>query len=137
MNDYSTGAESNGALLMRLLKTNLLEIICKERHDKKLVRLYGVGDYWHAFEESAYQLSRLFEIHEVTILTHQDFPFPVVMTSISDDELRIYGNNHIFYLKDSGYRELVGTDFLTGQYREWHRKQIMDNGIPSIILTIG
>lgn len=45
------------------------------------------------------------------------------MASISDDELQAYGKNHIFKRKSPGYRELVGVEISTKQYKEWHKKK--------------
>lgn len=81
------------------------------------------SNYWHAFEESAYQLSQLFVTHDVTVLRHKVYPFPVLMVSISDDELQAYGKNHIFRKKVSGYRELVGIGISMKRYKEWHKKR--------------
>lgn len=91
---------------MELIETCLFDIIHTEDTTGRFIRLYGAGDYWHAFEESAYQLSQLFVTHDVTVLRHKVYPFPVLMVSISDDELQAYGKNHIFRKKVSGYREL-------------------------------
>lgn len=90
---------------MELIETCLFDIIHTEDTTGRFIRLYGAGDYWHAFEESAYQLSQLFVTHDVTVLRHKVYPFPVLMVSISDDELQAYGKNHIFRKKVSGYRE--------------------------------
>lgn len=63
--------------LMELIETCLFDIIHTEDTTGRFIRLYGAGDYWHAFEESAYQLSQLFVTHDVTYsgikFTH--FPF--------------------------------------------------------------
>lgn len=61
----------------------------------------------------------------VTVLRHKVYPFPVLMVSISDDELQAYGKNHIFRKKVSGYRELVGIGISMKRYKEWHKKEVM------------
>lgn len=68
--------------LMELIETCLFDIIHTEDTTGRFIRLYGAGDYWHAFEESAYQLSQLFVTHDVTVLRHKVYPFPVLMVSI-------------------------------------------------------
>lgn len=105
MNGYNSGTEPCWMPLMELIETCLFDIIHTEDTTGRFIRLYGAGDYWHAFEESAYQLSQLFVTHDVTVLRHKVYPFPVLMVSISDDELQAYGKNHIFRKKVSGYRE--------------------------------
>ena len=104
MNGYNSGTEPCWMPLMELIETCLFDIIHTEDTTGRFIRLYGAGDYWHAFEESAYQLSQLFVTHDVTVLRHKVYPFPVLMVSISDDELQAYGKNHIFRKKVSGYR---------------------------------
>ncbi|WP_229104307.1 acyltransferase [Alistipes shahii] len=96
MNGYNSGTEPCWMPLMELIETCLFDIIHTEDTTGRFIRLYGAGDYWHAFEESAYQLSQLFVTHDVTVLRHKVYPFPVLMVSISDDELQAYGKNHIF-----------------------------------------
>lgn len=87
MNGYNSGTEPCWMPLMELIETCLFDIIHTEDTTGRFIRLYGAGDYWHAFEESAYQLSQLFVTHDVTVLRHKVYPFPVLMVSISDDEL--------------------------------------------------
>ena len=70
--------------LKRLVETRMIEILRKEQDNKRYIRLYGTEDYWHAFEESAFQLERLFRKGETTLFSHKDYPFPVVMVSIPD-----------------------------------------------------
>lgn len=52
--------------LKRLVETRMIEILRKEQDNKRYIRLYGTEDYWHAFEESAFQLERLFRKGETT-----------------------------------------------------------------------
>lgn len=125
MNNYNSGAAPCWMPLMELIETRLLDIIHTEDATGRFIHLYGVGDYWHAFEESAYQLGLLFGTHDITVLMYKDYPFPVLMASISDDELRAYSKNHIFRKKVSGYRELVGMGISMKQNKRWHKKEEM------------
>lgn len=111
--------------MTELIETRLFDIIRTEDITGRFIRLYGAGDYWHAFEESAYQLSQLFGTHDITVLRHKVYPFPILMASISDNELQAYSKNHIFRKKVSGYRELVGMGISMKQYKEWHKKEVM------------
>lgn len=125
MNDYNSGAEPCWMPLKELIETHLFDIIHTEDTTGRHIRLYGVGDYWHAFEESAYQLSQLFGTCDITVLRHKIYPFTVVMASISDDTLQAYGTNHVFRKKAPGYRELDGMGISMKQYKEWHKKEVM------------
>ena len=81
MNGYNSGTEPCWMPLMELIETCLFDIIHTEDTTGRFIRLYGAGDYWHAFEESAYQLSQLFVTHDVTVLRHKVYPFPVLMVT--------------------------------------------------------
>lgn len=67
--------------LKRLIETRMVEILCKEQGNRKYIRLYGAGEYWHAYEESACQLSRIFTECETALFRHKDYTFPVVMSA--------------------------------------------------------
>lgn len=54
MNGYNSGTEPCWMPLMELIETCLFDIIHTEDTTGRFIRLYGAGDYWHAFEESAY-----------------------------------------------------------------------------------
>ena len=114
--------ESSANRLMRLMDTRLTEIIRKERRNERRVCLYGTGEYWTAFEQSAYSLSRLFPAADISIATHPEHPYPVVMTSISDDDLRAYGKRHIFCRDMPDYKELLVPTIIPEQYRLWYQK---------------
>ena len=58
--------------LKRLVETRMFDILRKEQGNRKYIRLYGAGEYWHAFEESAFQLSRIFTEYETTLFSHKD-----------------------------------------------------------------
>ena len=59
MIDYNSETEPGWVPLMKLIETHLFDIIHTENAAGRCIRLYGAGNYWHAFEESAYQLSLL------------------------------------------------------------------------------
>lgn len=111
---------------IRLIATRLFDIIHTEHTVGQCIRLYEAGNCWYAFEESAYQLSRLFGTRDIVVIRHKDYPFPVVMTSISDEALQTYGKSHIFRRQVNGYRELAGMKISTEQYKEWYRREILE-----------
>lgn len=121
MNGYNPEDKSGW---IQLISTRLFDIIHTEHTVGQCIRLYEAGNCWYAFEESAYQLSRLFGTRDVIVIRHKDYPFPVVMTSISDDALQAYGKSHIFRRKVQGYRELAGMQISGKQYKEWYRKEV-------------
>ena len=111
---------------MRLMDTHLSNIIRKEHSDGKSIHLYGTGEYWVAFEQSAYLLCQLFAKNEISVITHATYPFPVVMASISDLDLCTYSKQHIFKRDEPDYKELVAAEIPAKQYQIWHRKEVQE-----------
>ena len=68
--------------LAALLTGHFDAIMERERTNRSSVHLYGAGDYWVAFEQSAYQLCQLMPSCETTLFRFAVYPFPVVMASV-------------------------------------------------------
>ena len=112
--------------LKRLVETRMFDILRKEQGNRRYIRLYGAGEYWHAFEESAFQLSRIFTEYETTLFSHKDHPFPVVMASIPDNELRSYIRLHIPVCDRSDYKKLLVAELSVSEYRVWHEHAVKE-----------
>lgn len=112
--------------LKHLVETRMDEILRKEQDNRKYVRLYGAGEYWHAFEESAFQLSLIFKNGEAALFKHKDYPSPVVMASIPDKELRAYIRQHILVCDKPDYRELSVPELSAAAYRSWHERTMQE-----------
>ena len=112
--------------LKRLIETRMVEILRKEQGNGKYIRLYGAGEYWHAFEESAFQLERLLRKGETTLLSHKNYPFPVVMVSILDSELRTYIRQHIPVCDKPDYKKLLVVELSVSEYRAWHEHAVKE-----------
>jgi hypothetical protein B2_05335 len=109
---------------MRLVDTRLMEIVRREQDNINSIHLYGTGEYWAGFEQSAYLLCRLFKAPAISVLTHPDYPFPVVMASIPDSELNAYVRRHPLKHDDAEYKQLIATEISAAQYSRWHRNEI-------------
>ena len=112
--------------LKRLIETRMVEILRKEQGNGKYIRLYGAGEYWHAFEESAFQLERLLRKGETTLLSHKNYPFPVGMVSILDSELRTYIRQHIPVCDRLDYKKLLVAELSVAEYRAWHENAVKE-----------
>ena len=112
--------------LKRLIETRMVEILRKEQGNRKYIRLYGAGEYWHAFEESACQLSRIFTECETALFSHKDYPFPVVMVSIPDSDLRSYLRQHIPVCDRLDYKKLLAAELSAPEYRAWHEHTVKE-----------
>lgn len=116
--------ESPGVRLMTFLSTHQEKILAREKENERFIHLYGLGNYWVAFERSAYQLYRLFPQSETSIIRFVTYPFPVVMAAVTDIELRAYSRRHILRNAEPDYRVLATSAISFDRYREWHRTEV-------------
>lgn len=119
-------ASSPGVSLMDFLSTHQAEILSREKDNQRFAHLYGFGNYWVAFEHSAYQLCRLFPRSEISVIRFITYPFPVVMANIPDRALKEYSKSHIFRRDETDYKELVAEEITPKQYRIWHQKEVRE-----------
>ncbi len=108
--------EPSGLSLQSLLQKEIKNILKKEVGNTDAMYLYGTGTYWVAFENSAYQLCQQCEEVELTPFFFDDYPFPVLMASIS-----------YFALEDktiSDRMTLTVPKLNQRRYNVWHRKVI-------------
>ena len=104
MNGSATDNISN-LEFMRQLAGYIPGIIHRERNNRQYIYLYKMRDYWVAAE----------------------FPFPVIMVCISDDDLQKYGEKHIFRRDYQDHKVIVGTKIVAEQYWTWYRMEIEDS----------
>lgn len=109
---------------MDFLSTHQAEILSREKDNQRFAHLYGFGNYWVAFEHSAYQLCRLFPRSETSVIRFITYPFPVVMAAVTDAELRAYSRRHILRIAEPDYRVLTTEELPLERYREWHRVEV-------------
>ena len=109
--------------LVTLLRERIGEITRREAEGRPLIHLYGVGEYWVAFERSAYRLRRLFPRAMTTPMRFVGHPFPLVMVSVTDAELRAYTRLHLFQREGDDYGRLAAPDRPLSGYPAWHKRQ--------------
>lgn len=109
---------------MTFLTTHQAQIMAREKDNERFVYLYGIGNYWVAFERSAYLLCRLLAPGETSVIRFVTYPFPVVMVTVSDEELRAYSHSHIFKRDESDYKEFIAPQISPRQYHLWHRDEV-------------
>lgn len=126
MNGYRQENEPCGIRLMQLMDTRLVEIIRREHRNSNCIHLYGTGEYWVAFEQSAYLLCHIFPKNETAVVTHPAYPFPVIMATIPDVELLAYARSHIFRRDEADYKEFIAPEISPRQYHLWHRNEVQD-----------
>lgn len=68
----------------RLLVSKSKKIISSELHNEDRMNLYCVGEYWAAFEKSAFVLTKLVpESVQPMVINVKGYPFPLVMNLVS------------------------------------------------------
>lgn len=107
---------SSGFCLQSLLQNEIQTILHQEFDNASAIYLYSTGSHWVAFERSAYQLIRQYPESDLTPFFFDDYPFPVLMASIS-----------YFALEDktiSDRMTLTVPKLNQRRYNVWHRKVI-------------
>ena len=100
---YGKKEDRSGVRLISLLGNHLKEILKRESDNRAFIHLYCTGPYWVAFEKSAYLLRQISSRTLVTPLSLTTYPFPIVMVSWTDGELRSYTRNHLFHREGNDY----------------------------------
>ena len=63
-----------------LLQKSSKTIMKREYDNENRIHLYGVGQYWAAFDKSAYLLEKMTnEESDTTVFHFKDYPFPILM----------------------------------------------------------
>lgn len=117
--------EPSGIRLQRLIETQISQIIRRERKNVARIYLYETGDYWIAFERSAYSLCRLFPEADISVVMLRDNPFPIILANISEKKLCHYAKQHIFYRDTPDYKEIATAEIPLIQYNIWHRQAVL------------
>ena len=115
------------ARITTLLSTNLKSILKKEVHNDNRVNLYGAGEYWVAFEKSAYMLDKMTDKSDKPMVLHlQTHPFPIVMRSIHSLTVNDMCRHHIVAKKQLEYLQLMTQPTDDASYNEWYREFVIN-----------
>lgn len=119
----SQKTETQWMRLRNLLETQHVEILNREKDNERRAYLYNVGEYWMAFEHSAWQLCQLFPQSTVAIFYLKTYPFPIVMASVLCRYAQPYFQQHIVRTFED-YTILFTSAFSLPRYRKWHRDTV-------------
>ncbi len=104
--------------LQNMVETQLAKILSREKDNECHAYLYEVGEYWIAFEQSAWQLHQLFPQSDVSILYSKAYPFPLVMVCVSNEYVQSYFRRHIVRtFKD--HTIMLTSALPSDQYCQW------------------
>ena len=113
--------------LNTLLTKDLKNILKKELHNENRVNLYGVGEYWVAFEKSAYLLEQMTNGEDEPIVLHiKGHPFPVMMHNIHYHRVDDIRRKHIMAKKSLEFLQFVTNPIDDNSYAKWYREYVID-----------
>lgn len=114
--------ETSWQRLKTLLENHHKDILKREASGRgDFIYLYDTGDYWVAFERSAFMLRRIFPESDIVVLHLKTWLFPVVMVSVADRDFRKYSRIHTARPMGPDRRVLPGGTVSPEQYTRWHK----------------
>ena len=116
---------SRGVNLLRLLD-RFKSIYREEVNNDSYIHLYPVGDFWVAFEKSAYFLSLLLGGNcEVYAIGIQEFPYPVLFVCMEQEEKELLVGMQREQNQAFPFTR-IKVSFSLDRYEDWH-KQCVDS----------
>ena len=110
-----------------LLDSDLQKILKKEIHNNDRIHLYDVGEYWVAFEKSAYMLEKMTDPGEKPLVLYlKSYPFPIVMRSIHYLKVNDMCKKHIMAKRQLEYLQFLTKQTDDASYRKWYREYVID-----------
>ena len=101
-------------------------VLIQELDNKESIHLYSIGEYWRAFDKSAYALSLILPDSEWTLLTVRDYPFPVLMVSAHYEVVNRLLFTKVVAKRNLDYIHLITKPIDREAYRRW-REEFLDN----------
>ncbi len=118
---------SNFNALNEFVSKHLKPVLIQELDNKDSIHLYSIGDYWMAFDKSAYALSLLLDDGESpTLLTLRDYPFPAMMKSIHYEITEKLLFTQVVGKRELEYIRLVSKPINREAYRKWFEYFVRD-----------
>lgn len=113
-----------------LLSKHLKSILHRELHNENKINLYSVGEYWAAFEKSAFLLGQTFDNRVAPVILHiKDYPFPVVMSNVHYSQVKDMCCTHTMAKKDVEFLQLLTCPIDPHSYNEWYRDYVIDENV--------
>ena len=113
--------------LTSLFRREQRNILRRELHNENKVHLYRLGDYWVAFEKSAYLLEQIsLTDADPTVIYMQEHPFPMLMTTINNHRANGLCRHRISGSRQPNYLQIHSGKIDTALYNEWYRTNTID-----------
>lgn len=123
MSHTATSGMENLMRIETLIANNLTNILQKENDNVSNINLYGIGDYWVAFEYSAFQLEQISDYTDGTLVMRlKNRPFPIVLNIISNANLkRLYK-----HYSNKEFLQLSAAPLDKESFSTWYRDLTME-----------
>ena len=110
-----------------LLQKSSKTIIKREYDNLNRIHLYGVGQYWVAFDKSAYMLEKMTnEESNAAILHLKESPFPVLMYCVHYDRVKDLCRKYTMTKQNPDYLQLLIPPIDSTSYNQWYRELVVD-----------
>ena len=110
-----------------LLATDLKKILGQELHNENRVNLYDVGEYWVAFEKSAYLLEQMVDDDNQSLVLYvKNHPFPLVMRNVHYQQINDIRRKHIMAKQNLEFLQFVTHPIDDSSYNQWYRSLVID-----------
>lgn len=110
-----------------LLQKSSKIILKRENDNENRIHLYGVGQYWAAFDKSAYLLEKMTnEENDTTVLRFKNYPFPILMYCLHYEKVKDLCRKHIMAKQNPDYLQFLTHPIDSQSYSRWYRELVVD-----------
>ena len=102
------------------------EVVNVEEANTHALHLYRMGDYWVAFEKSAYLVNKYIDDLDISSINFPTYPFPVIFLCITDFQLSLLRRSLVTTTRTEDYVELNTTPIVPAHYSQWHYDEVQD-----------
>lgn len=114
--------------LNSLLATQLKKILKSELHNQDRMNVYCVGEYWAAFDKSAYILNQLAPSSvESMPLNVKGYPFPLVMSYVYYPIIDAMCRNQAMSKRNMDYIQFMTDKIDRSSYDRWYDEVVNDD----------
>ena len=106
-----------------LLEKEMQNILRQESQNENRIHLYDVGEYWVAFEKSAYLLEQLVPKEEHPIVLYmKNHPFPIVMQSSHYLRVKELCRHQVLAKRTPDRLQFLTQPIEKSSYQKWYNK---------------
>ena len=119
MNNATTPGIQNLMRIETLIAQDLSDILSKENDNTNNINLYNNGEYWVAFEKSAYQLEQISDnVNSTVVIRLKDRPFPLIFNTISNNDAKMFSKQ----TKQHHFLQLPTKSLNSQSFNAWYRE---------------